>query len=140
MTRLVIAATTGTDSDWVVKLIDVYPDSFSPSNMAGYQLMIANDVFRGRFRESYEHPKALEAGKPLEYKINLHSMDHCFKKGHKIMVQIQSSWFPLVDRNPQKFTDIPKAGAADFQKATQRVYRSRSLNTSVTMLVEPRVR
>jgi putative CocE/NonD family hydrolase len=120
-----IASTTGTDSDWVVKLIDVYPDNATPSNMAGYQLMVANDVFRGRFRESYENPKAIEAGKPLEYKINLHSIDHCFKKGHKIMVQVQSTWFPLIDRNPQTFVpNIFEATEKDFQSATQTVYRN----------------
>ncbi|HMP17144.1 MAG TPA: CocE/NonD family hydrolase [Gemmatales bacterium] len=120
------ASTTGTDSDWVVKLIDVYPDDYAERAMAGYQLMVANDVFRGRFRESFESPKALEPGRVLDYNINLHSINHTFKKGHKIMVQVQSTWFPLIDRNPQTFVpNIFEANISDFQVATQTVHRNR---------------
>jgi putative CocE/NonD family hydrolase len=119
------AATTGSDSDWVVKLIDVYPDDYQERAMAGYQLMVANDVFRGRFRESFENPKAIEPGKVNEYTINLHSLNHCFKKGHKIMVQVQSTWFPLIDRNPQTFVpNIFEATEKDYQSATQSIHRS----------------
>lgn len=119
------ASTSGSDSDWVVKLIDVYPDDNPERNMAGYQLMIANDVFRGRFRESFENPKALEPGKVNDFTIDLHALNHCFKKGHKIMVQVQSTWFPLIDRNPQTFVpNIFEAKEQDFQIATQKVARN----------------
>ena len=114
------ASTSGTDSDWIVKLIDVYPED-APEPLAGYQLMIANDVFRGRFRKSFEHPEPVVAGQVEEYAIDLHWTDHRFKKGHKIMVQIQSTWFPLIDRNPQKFVpNIFEAKASDYQAASQR--------------------
>jgi putative CocE/NonD family hydrolase len=117
------ASTSGTDSDWIVKLIDVYPED--GKSMAGYQLMIANDVFRGRFRKSFEVPEPIEPDKIEEYAIDLHWNDHCFKKRHKIMLQIQSTWFPLIDRNPQTFVpNIFKARATDFRAATQRVFRS----------------
>ncbi|HWO02495.1 MAG TPA: CocE/NonD family hydrolase [Blastocatellia bacterium] len=146
-------STTGTDSDFVVKLIDVYPGSYPtpqpapnqpvPANavkMGGYQQLVRGEPFRAKFRNGFERPEAMIAGRPTQITYDLPDVYHTFRKGHKIMVQIQSSWFPLVDRNPQKFTDIPKATAADFQKATQRVYRSASLSSSVTMSVEPRAR
>lgn len=121
------ASTTGSDCDWIVKLIDVYPDDYSESSMAGYQLMVANDVFRGRFRQSYGNPQAIEPGKVNEYLINLHSLNHCFRKGHRIMVQVQSTWFPLIDRNPQKFIpNIFEATEKDFQSATHTIHRSAS--------------
>ncbi len=117
------ASTSGSDSDWIVKLIDVHPED--GKTMAGYQLMIANDVFRGRFRQSFENPEPIVPNRVEEYSVDLHWNDHCFKKGHKIMVQIQSTWFPLIDRNPQTFVpNIFKAKAADFRAATQRVFRS----------------
>ncbi len=117
------ASTSGTDSDWIAKLIDVYPES--EGKLAGYQLMIANDVFRGRFRKSFESPEAIEPDRVEEYTIDLHWNDHCFRKGHKIMVQVQSTWFPLIDRNPQTFVpNIFKAEAKDFRAATQRIFRS----------------
>ena len=121
-----VASTSGTDSDWVVKLIDVYPDQVSPeTDMGGYQLMVAADVFRGRYRESFEKPKAITANEPLLYKFALPTANHVFLPGHRIMVQVQSSWFPLYDRNPQKFVpNIFWAKPEDFQKATQRVYHS----------------
>jgi len=127
------ASTSGTDSDWVVKLIDVFPeddqqpavDGDSRRPLGGYQLMIANEVFRGRFRSGFEKPEPLPSNQPLEYKIDLHAVDHAFLKGHKIMVQVQSTWFPLIDRNPQKFVpNIYLAGHSDFVKATQRIYRT----------------
>jgi putative CocE/NonD family hydrolase len=121
-----IASTTGTDADWVVKLIDVYPDEVVPqTSMGGYQLMVAGDIFRGRYRESLETPKAIQAGAPLPYKFALPTANHVFLPGHRIMVQIQSSWFPLYDRNPQTFVpSIFWAKPGDFQKAAQRIYHA----------------
>ena len=114
------AATTGSDADWIVKLIDVYPEN--DPKLPGYQLMIANDVFRARFRNSFEKPERVEPNKAYEYPVDIHSVDHVFKVGHRVMVQIQSTWFPLIDRNPQTFVDnIFKAKAADYQPATQKV-------------------
>lgn len=121
-----VASTSGTDSDWVVKLIDVYPPEvpLQPA-MGGYQLPVAMDVFRGRYRESLETPKALESGKPLAYTFALPNANHVFKKGHRIMVQVQSTWFPLYDRNPQTFVpSIFWAKPADYVKATQRVFHA----------------
>ncbi len=117
------ASTTGTDADWIVKLIDVYPDN-PAGPLAGYQLIIADEVFRSRFRKSFERPEAVESGQVEPYAIDLHWADHRFKKGHKIMVQIQSTWFPLIDRNPQNFVpNIYEARASDYTAATQRVFR-----------------
>jgi putative CocE/NonD family hydrolase len=119
------ASTTGTDSDWVVKVIDVYPDEMAKTpQLGGYQLMVSADIFRGRYRESFEHPKAIAPDAPLEYRIALPTANHVFLRGHRVMVQVQSSWFPLYDRNPQTFVpSIFQATPADFRKATQRVYR-----------------
>lgn len=121
-----IASTSGTDSDWVVKLIDVYPDEVAAEpEMGGYQLMVSADIFRGRYRESLETPKPIESGKPLLYRFNLPTADHVFLPGHRIMVQVQSSWFPLYDRNPQTFVpNIFWAMPGDYRKATQRIYHS----------------
>jgi putative CocE/NonD family hydrolase len=120
------ASTSGTDSDWVVKVIDVYPDEVAGEpTMGGYQLMISADIFRGRYRESLENPKPIAADKPLLYKFNLPTANHVFLPGHRIMVQVQSSWFPLYDRNPQTFVpNIFLAKPDDYKKATQRVYHS----------------
>ena len=123
--RNLIASSSGTDSDWVVKLIDVYPDEVAghPS-MGGYQLMVAADIFRGRYRESLETPKAIAAD-PLLYRFALPSANHVFLRGHRMMVQVQSSWFPLYDRNPQTFVpSIFWAKPADYKKATQRIYHA----------------
>jgi putative CocE/NonD family hydrolase len=121
-----IVSTSGTDSDWVVKLIDVYPDEVAgQAAMGGYQLMISADVFRGRYRESLETAKPIAAGKPLLYRFELPTANHVFLPGHKIMVQIQSSWFPLYDRNPQTFVpSIFWAKPGDYRKADQRVYHA----------------
>jgi putative CocE/NonD family hydrolase len=121
-----IASTSGTDSDWVVKLIDVYPDEVpSQEEMGGYQLGIAMDIFRGRYRDGWDRPKALAVNTPLNYNFVLPTANHVFLPGHRVMVQIQSSWFPLYDRNPQKFVpNIFFAKPEDYVKATQRVYRS----------------
>ena len=120
------ASTSGTDSDWVVKLIDLYPDQVAGQpNMGGYQLMISADILRGRFRESFEFPKAIEPNTPLLFRFALPTANHVFLPGHRIMVQIQSSWFPLYDRNPQTFVkSIFWAKPEDFKKATQRIYNS----------------
>ena len=121
-----VASTSGTDADWVVKLIDVYPDEVAAQPaMGGYQLMVAADVFRGRYRESLETPKAIEAGKPLSYKFALPTANHVFLPGHRIMVQVQSSWFPLYDRNPQTFVpNVFWAKPGDYRTAVQRIYHS----------------
>jgi len=121
-----IASTTGTDSDWVVKLIDVYPDEVAGQpEMGGYQLMVSADIFRGRYRESLENPKAIASGEPLLYKYALPTANHVFLRGHRIMVQVQSSWFPLYDRNPQTFVpSIFWAKPSDYKKAIQRIYHS----------------
>jgi putative CocE/NonD family hydrolase len=118
------ASTTGTDGDFVVKLIDVYPDD-APGAMAGYQLMIVDEIFRGRYVQSYERPAPLEAGKVTEFKWSLHGADHTFLKGHKIMVEVQSSWFPLYDRNPQTFVpNIMAAPAGAYAGQTVSIYGS----------------
>jgi putative CocE/NonD family hydrolase len=121
-----VASTSGTDADWVVKLIDVYPDQVgSQPAMGGYQLMISGDIFRGRYREGYDKPKPLAANKPLSYRFGLPTANHVFLPGHRVMVQVQSSWFPLYDRNPQTYVDnIFLAKPEDYKKATQRIYHS----------------
>jgi putative CocE/NonD family hydrolase len=121
-----MASTSGTDSDWVVKLIDVYPDEVAAQReLGGYQLMISADIFRGRYRESLEQAKPLAANRPLLYRYALPTANHVFLPGHRMMVQVQSSWFPLYDRNPQTFVpSIFWAKPGDYQKATQRIYHS----------------
>jgi uncharacterized protein len=121
-----VASTSGTDADWVVKLIDVYPDEVAVNQkMGGYELMIAADTFRGRYRESFSNPKAITADAPLLYQFALPNADHVFLPGHKIMVQVQSSWFPLYDRNPQTYVEnIFLAKPGDFKAATERVYHA----------------
>ncbi len=126
VTAHLFASTTGSDADWVVKLIDVFPEQM-PDNwsMAGYQLMVSNDVFRGRYRTSWERPARITPDSVLEYTIDLHTQDYTFRRGHRIMVQVQSTWFPIIDRNPQTFVpNIFEAKASDFVKATQRIHRS----------------
>jgi len=131
------ASTTGTDADWVVKLIDVYPEDYSQDwDLAGYQLMVANEVFRGRYRNSYEKPEAIPANRVVSYDVDLHTQDYTFKRGHRIMVQVQSTWFPIIDRNPQTFVpNIFEARAEDYVKATQRVYRTVAAPSHVTVYV-----
>ncbi len=121
-----VASTSGTDSDWVVKLIDVYPDEVAGDpNLGGYELAVAMDILRGRYREGFTSAKPIESGKPLKYRFTLPPTNHVFLAGHRIMVQVQSSWFPLYDRNPQTFVEnIFWAKPGDFKKATQRVYHS----------------
>jgi uncharacterized protein len=122
-------STTGTDADFVVKLIDVYPDNYpdpepNPGNtrLGGYQMLVRGEVMRGKFRNNYEHPEPFVPERPTLVKYEMPDVAHCFRKGHRIMIQVQNSWFPLVDRNPQKFTDIYHANEGDFMKAMQRIY------------------
>ena len=137
-------STTGTDSDFVVKLIDVYPadmpdynappatpaalgrPAVEPANavkIGGYQQLVRGEPFRGKYRKGFENPVPFEPGKPDHITYALPDVAHTFRAGHRIMIQVQSSWFPLNDRNPQKFMEIPKALSTDFQKATQHIYR-----------------
>jgi hypothetical protein len=131
------AATTGTDSDWVVKLIDVFPDEVpSQAELGGYELAVSMDIFRGRYRESFEHPSAIPAGKPQRYRFVMPTTNHVFLPGHRIMVQIQSSWFPLYDRNPQSYVaNIFFAQPSDYVKATQTVFRSAGQASAVWLPV-----
>jgi hypothetical protein len=128
VTAKLFASTTGSDADWVVKLIDVYPEKYPQDwRLSGFELMIADEIFRGRFRNSFEKPEPIRPGEVTPFTIDLHSANHVFKKGHRIMVQVQSTWFPLYDRNPQKFVpNIFEAKEADYQKATHHIYRSKS--------------
>jgi len=146
------ASTTGTDSDWVVKLIDVYPENVEPrdvdqqpykageyaQSLNGYELIIAAEVMRARFRNSFEKPQAVVPNRITEYKVPLRSHDHVFLKGHRIMVQIQSTWFPIIDRNPQKFVpSIYQAKAGDFVKVTQRIYGTAKSPSHIVLPVMP---
>ena len=131
------AATSGTDADWVVKLIDVYPQEYKKElKMSGYELMIAADVLRGRYRKGFTKPEPAIPGKVERYDIDLHGIDHVFKKGHKIMVQVQSTWFPIIDRNPQKYVpNIYKAKAEDYVKATEYIYHTVGAASSIALPV-----
>jgi len=145
-----IVSTTGTDADLIVKLIDVFPDDFKyeesaasehrrvPSStypMGGYQMLVRGEIMRGKFRNSFEKPEPFEPGKPTPVKFSMPDVAHTFKKGHRIMVQVQSTWFPLVDRNPQKFTNIYTCDDKDFQKATIRIYHDAEHASSVQLPV-----
>jgi putative CocE/NonD family hydrolase len=147
----IFASTSGTDADFVVKLIDVYPENAQVNawdadngpaprafaqSMNGYELPIAMEIRRGRYNSSYEHPRPLVANTPIEWKIPLRDRDHVFLKGHRLMVQVQSTWFPLIDRNPQRFVpSIYQATASDYVKATHRVYSTPSLPSHVVLPV-----
>lgn len=131
-------STTGTDADFVVKLVDGYPQDYADPDpnphgvhMGGYQQLVRAEVMRGKFRDSFEKPSPFEPGKPVLVKFTLPDVAHTFRAGHRIVVQVQSSWFPLVDRNPQTFTDIAKATEADFHAATHRVYRTPEMASSL---------
>jgi putative CocE/NonD family hydrolase len=141
-------STSGTDSDWVVKLIDVYPDDFAPpatpgadappiagSRMGGYQQLVRGEAMRGKFRNSYAKPEPFTPNQPAKVEYVMPDIFHTFRKGHRIMVQVQSSWFPLVNRNPQVFTDINKAKDSDYRKATQRVYHRADLASQIKLPV-----
>jgi putative CocE/NonD family hydrolase len=139
------AATTGTDSDWVVKLIDVYPNEApedpsqgSKKDMSGYELPIGIEIFRGRYVDSFANPRALRAGEVEHYRWGLPNVNHVFLPGHRIMVQVQSSLFPVYDRNPQTFVpNIFYAKAGDYRKATQTVYRGGSTASAVLLPIVP---
>jgi putative CocE/NonD family hydrolase len=134
----IFAATTGSDADWIVKFIDVYPDD-APEGMGGYQLMIADEIFRGRYRASFEQPQAIPPGEVEEYKWSLHGVDHVFLKGHRVMVEIQSTWFPLYDRNPQTFVpNIMTAPAKAYQRATETIYESAQYPSHLELPLEGR--
>jgi uncharacterized protein len=135
-------STTGTDADWVVKLIDQFPDTASQRGLnqrdievGGYQMLVRGDIFRGKYRNSYEHPEPFIPGEVTRVKFILPDLYHTFQKGHQIMVQIQSSWFPLFDRNPQTFTNIYECDEDDFQKATHRIYHSAEYPTNLKLPV-----
>lgn len=139
-------STSGTDSDWVVKLVDVYPDDhplqpgereegLSRSRMGGYQQLVRGEPFRGKFRRSFSRPEPFVPGQPDEVSFSMPDAFHTFRRGHRVMVQVQSTWFPLVDRNPQSFVDIRRAVETDFRKATQRVWRSAERASAVRLLV-----
>ena len=135
-----MVSTTGTDADFVVKLIDVFPDNFKYSDtdkyiMNGYQMLVRGEVMRGRFRNSFSKPEPFVPKKITNVKFELPDVAHTFKAGHKIMVQVQSSWFPLVDRNPQKFVDIYHAAEEDFQKAFIKIYHGEGINSKVVLPV-----
>jgi putative CocE/NonD family hydrolase len=137
ITAHLFAATSGSDADWIVKLIDVFPDSVASNpKLNGYELMVANDVLRARFRDGYDKAKPITPGKVGEYKVDLHTQDYRFKQGHRIAVQVQSSWFPLIDRNPQTFVpNIFAAKDSDFKVATQQIYRSAGASTYIDLPV-----
>ena len=144
-------ASSGTDSDFDVKLIDVYPEDAAdpdpaaagnkrvldapPLHMGGYQQLLRGEPFRAKFRNSWEKPEPLTPGKLTEINFVMPDVMHTFRKGHRIMIQIQSSWFPLADRNPQKFLDINTAKSSDFVKATERIYRSSTAPSSLRVNV-----
>lgn len=131
-------STTGTDADFVVKLIDVFPDATDPAALPAYEMMVRSESFRGRYRNSYEKPEPFQPGKPTQIRLELLDVLHRFQKGHRLMVHIQSTWFPLIDRNPQKFIpNIYFAKPEDFQKATHRVHRSPEFSTSLKLGVLP---
>ncbi len=137
-----MVSTTGTDADWVVKLIDVYPDNYENQpdingtcKLDGYQMLVRAEVMRGKFRNSYEKPEPFVPGIPTRVNYALPDIAHCFRKGHRIMIQVQSSWFPLVDMNPQKFTDIYHADEKDFHKATHRIYHDKNNVSSIIVKV-----
>jgi putative CocE/NonD family hydrolase len=137
-----VVSTTGTDADWVVKLIDVYPDDLpppepNPSGLqpGGYQQLVRGEPMRGKFRTGFDRPQPFEVSTPTAVNFTMPDVNHTFRSGHRIMVQVQSSWFPLVDRNPQTFCDIYAAKPGDFRKATQRVYRSAAHLSRVTVRI-----
>jgi putative CocE/NonD family hydrolase len=150
--RLKIAS-SGTDSDFVVKLIDVYPEDYPeareitrpnkhvldapPLLMGGYQQLLRGEPFRAKFRTSWEKPEPLTPGKEAEIDFTMPDLFHTFRRGHRIMVQVQSSWFPLTDRNPQSFTEIPNARPEEFQKATEQIFREKDAASGVEVLVLP---
>jgi hypothetical protein len=159
ITPHLFVSTSGTDSDWDVKLIDVYPNDYPDSKldepkpedkgkprtdvppppfiMAGYQQLVRGEPFRGKFRQSFEKPEPFTPGKVEEINFHMQDVNHTFRRGHRIMVQVQSSWFPLTDRNPQTFVNIPYAKPTDFVKATERVYHDNAQASGIVVGVLP---
>jgi len=143
-TATLYVTTTGTDADWVVKLMDVYDADFpnpDPNSayvvMGGYQQLVRGAVLRARFRNRFEKPEAMVPGKVTKIEFTMPDVCHTFRRGHRVMVHVQSSWFPLVDRNPQTFVNIATAKPEDFHKATQRIYHSSNTASAVTVSVLP---
>jgi uncharacterized protein len=136
----IYAATSGTDADWIVKLIDVYPEDYPEDwDLAGYQLMVSNEVFRGRYREGFEAPTPIQPDSVLDYSFSLHTQNYTFRRGHRIMIQLQSSWFPIIDRNPQTFVpNIFEASESDFRPAQMRVSRAPGQASHVRISVAKR--
>lgn len=136
-------STTGTDCDWIVKLIDVYPDRFPDekgdinNTLGGYQQLVRGEIIRGKFRNSLESPEPFVPGKPTRVEFVVSDTFHTFRRGHRIMIQVHSTWFPFADLNPGKFMNINEATEADFQKTTQRVFRSKSLPSAVQVGILP---
>jgi putative CocE/NonD family hydrolase len=144
LTATLYVSTTGTDADWVVKLIDVLPDDTKNPEpnprqvrLGGYQMMVRGDVIRGKFRNSLAKPEPFEPGRVTKVEFELQDVFHRFSKGHRVMVQVQSTWFPKIDRNPQTFVDIYSAKAEDFRKATHRVYSSTEYPSALRVSVVP---
>lgn len=137
LTAHLFASTSGTDCDWIVRLIDVFPEKVEKQpEMGGFQLLVSGEPMRARFRQSFEKPEPVAPDEVCEYTIDLHWSHHCFRKGHKLMVQVQSTWFPLIDRNPQKYVpNIFEAKDADFQTARQQIYRSSKFPSAISMQV-----
>ena len=142
ITHSLWVSTTGTDSDFIVKLVDVYPDSYpdpepNPTKvrMGGYQQLIRGEVMRGKFREGFEKPVPFAPGQATLVEFTVNDVFHTFRAGHRVMMQIQSTWFPLVDRNPQQFLNINLAKETDFRKATQRIFRSSTMPTQMRVRV-----
>jgi len=142
LTADLFVSTSGTDADYVVKLIDVFPpDTGTPSDkeikvpLGGYQMLVRGEIFRGRYRNSFEKPEPFKPGVVTEVKYDIPDVAHTFRKGHRIMIQIQNSWFPLADRNPQKFVNIYKCSEEDFSKATHRIYHDSTYPSNLKVLV-----
>jgi hypothetical protein len=135
-------STTGTDADYIVKLIDVYPADTKAGDdqdikvpLGGYQMLVRGEVMRGKYRNSFEKPEPFVPGQITEVKYEIPDVAHTFKKGHRIMIQVQNSWFPLVDRNPQKFINIYKCSDSDFQKATHRIYHDARYPSNIKVYI-----
>ena len=133
------ASTTGSDADWIVKLIDVYPDSMPSTMMRGYELMVNADIMRGRYWKSWRQPAPIPSNRITPFNVDLHDQTYTFGKGHRVMVQVQNTWFPLYDRNPQTFVpNIFKARASDYRAETHRVFRTAAHASNVEVMVLPR--
>jgi predicted acyl esterase len=145
MTASLWVSTSGTDSDWIVKLIDVYPADTPDAvpmtygeHLSGFEQLVRANAMRGRFRESFETPKPMVAGQPTKVEFTMNDINHTFKAGHRIMIQVQSTWFPIMDRNTQNYVpNIELAKDSDFRKATERVYHTTQMPSSIKVMVVP---